>query len=238
MHMKTRMSLIILLLTTGFSIISAQQTDKYVFTVSTDKKLDPSIRSNESNDLIDLSNINGSPYENDEFLPGKAVSKNLNNSKTFLLRYNIYNDVLEIKDDKNLIGLIKSANIYATIKGTEYHYEDFIADNNMAKKGYFILLSKGENVSLFLRKTKQYKEPIQAKTSFHKNEPAAFIDSESFYFKKDNVMSSLSQNKKKILQQFPEKEDELNSYLKKEKINLKSEKDLIQLFSYLDSVLK
>lgn len=236
--MKTKMSLIILLLTICFSAVSAQQTDEFPFTVSTAKKLDPAIRSKNSNNIIDLSDINGSPYEKDAFSPGKAVTKNINNSKAFLLRYNIYNDVIEIQDEKNLIGLIKSTNIYAIINGVEYHCEEFIAENNKTKKGYFILLSKGENISLFLRKTKDYKEPVQAKTSFHKNEPAAFIDSESYYFKKSNEMTSLSQNKKKILQQFPEQEDELNSYLKKEKINLKSEKDLIKLFSYLDSVLK
>lgn len=236
--MKTKMSLIILLLTICFSAVSAQQTDEFPFTVSTAKKLDPAIRSKNSNNIIDLSDINGSPYEKDAFSPGKAVTKNINNSKAFLLRYNIYNDVIEIQDEKNLIGLIKSTNIYAIINGVEYHCEEFKAENNKTKKGYFILLSKGENISLFLRKTKDYKEPVQAKTSFHKNEPAAFIDSESYYFKKGNEMTSLSQNKKKILQQFPEQEDELNSYLKKEKINLKSEKDLIKLFSYLDSVLK
>ena len=111
---------------TGLSIISARQSDDLVFTIASANNLDRNIGSNSLNGNVDLSDIEGSPYENDAFLVGKAVSKKMNNSTTCLLRYNIYNDIIEIKEHNATLGLIKSLHIYAVINDIEYHYEDFI----------------------------------------------------------------------------------------------------------------
>lgn len=223
---------------TGLSIISARQSDDLVFTIASANNLDRNIGSNSSNGNVDLSDVEGSPYENETFLVGKAVSKKLNNSKTCLMRYNAYNDVIEIKDDNSALGLIKSLHIYAVINDIEYHYEDFIDENNKAKEGYFILLSKGATINLYLRKTKTFNKTVKAESTYYKDKPAKFVDSQSYYFKKHNVLIPFPYKKKALFQLFPEYEDELNRYIKDEKINPKSEEDIKKLFFYLDAVLK
>ena len=171
---------------TGLSIISARQSDDLVFTIASANNLDRNIGSNSLNGNVDLSDIEGSPYENDAFLVGKAVSKKMNNSTTCLLRYNIYNDIIEIKEHNATLGLIKSLHIYAVINDIEYHYEDFIDKNNKAKEGYFILLSKGASINLYLRKTKTFNKTEKAESTYYKDKPAKFVDSQAYYFKKHN----------------------------------------------------
>jgi hypothetical protein len=236
--MKIKMYLSVLFLATSISIVSAQQVDNVFLTVALAKNLDNTIGLSDSNGNLYFSNINGSPYEQDTFAQGKAVSKKLNNSMVCFLRYNIYNDIIEIKDDNSAVGLIKSLHIYAIISGTEYHYEDFIDVNKKSSEGYFILLSKGSIITLYLRKTKTFKEAVKAESSYYKDEKATFIDSQSYYFKKHSVLIPLSHKKKELLQLFPKNEKDLNHYFKKHKVDAKSEEDMVKLFSYLDSILK
>lgn len=222
---------------TAKSQYSGIQSDSN-FTESIVSNFENAMRLTGATEDAKLSNVKGSPYENDSFILGKAANKKIDNSKPYYLRYNVYNDVIEIQDSENIIGLIKSLNIYAKISNKEYHYEIYSIDNAKTEEGYFILLSKGVNSNLYLRKTKEFKDKVKAKDSFHKDTPAAFIDSESYYIKKDRVLFPVSKNKKEFLFQFSEIKDELKKYMKAEKINLKSEKDLIKLFKYLDPLLK
>ncbi len=199
------------------------------------------IRINDVNKTVDLSTIKGSPYENEKFQLGKA-SNLLNDKPTaYYLRYNIYNDIIELKaslNEQDIRGLIKSLNIYVIISNREYHFEIYSDDNKSTKKGYFILLSKGKNSSLYLKKIVTFIDKKPAKDSFHKDIPASFKESEKYYIKKQRVLVPLSTNKKELLNQLSDQGNELKSYIKSEKINLKDEQDLIKLFNYYDSLLK
>ena len=191
--------------------------------------------------VIDLSTVKGSPYENEIFKAGSIINELEKIPQTYLIRYNVYNDVIELREDKSsskISGLIKSSSIYAIISNKEYHYEEFVDENSENNNGYFILLKKGNNSNLFLRKTKKFKEKVEAKDSYHKETPASFIDLKSYYIKIDKTLLPVSTKKKEFLLQFPEKENELKKYMKAEKINLKSEKDVVKLFTYYDSLLK
>ena len=193
------------------------------------------------NKIVDLSTIKGSPYEEERFQLGKASNKLNDKPAPYYLRYNIYNDVIEMKgslNDGEIKGLIKSLNIYAKILNKEYHFEIYSDDNKKTKKGYFILLAEANNSSLYLKKIKVFKDKQEAKDSFHKDIPATFKDSEKYYYKKDRVLLPLSTKKKDLLKRLSDKENELKIYIKSKKIDLKKEEDLIKLFNYYDSLLK
>ena len=238
--MKVKLFLSVTFIVISYYSVNAQysgaQSDGH-FTESIVSNFENAMRLTGADEDAKLSNVMGSPYENDSFLIGKAANKKIDNSKPYYLRYNIYNDVIEIQDSENIIGLIKSLNIYAIISNREYHYEIYSNDNAKTDEGYFILLSKGINSNLYLRKIKKFKDKVKAKDSYHKDTPAAFVDSESFYIKKDRVLFPVSKKKKDFLLQFPEKENELKKYMKAEKINLKSQNDVVKLFKYYDSIL-
>lgn len=231
--MKSRFLFTLLFLIFSISYSSAQFAEE----TKTISQLLNSIRKNDSNDVVELSKIKGSPYENDAFILGKAANKKTNDSKPYYLRYNIYNDIIEVKEENSTIGLIQSLNIYAVINNREYHYEIYSDDNEKTDEGYFISLYKSEKVNVYKRKIKEFIEEQPAKDSFRQATPPSFKDSEQFYFKKGRVLILISTKKKEFIKNFPEHKNEITSYIKSEKINLKSEKDLIQLFKYYESLL-
>jgi len=197
--------------------------------VVTNQKLD---------DSIDTSEIEGSPYENETFVFGKAISEKMNISSPYLMRYNIYNDVIEVKNEDQLNELLRSFDLYVIISNKEYHYAEYSDESDMIKKGYFILLYGGANIELFSRKTQKYKGSVPTKNSFQPKQPATFVDYKSFYMKKEDGFLAIPTKKKELISQFPGIETDLKKFMKDNKISLSSEDDIIELFAYIDSQLK
>jgi len=197
--------------------------------VLTYKKLD---------DSINVSETEGSPYENETFVIGKAISEKMNISSAYLMRYNIYNDVIEVKDKDQLNALLRSFDLYVILSNREYHYAEYLDESNTIKKGYFILLYGGSNIEVFSRKTQKYKEAVPTKNSFQAKQPAEFVDYEAFYMKQEGALLEIPTNKKEFLSEFTSIEADLKKFMKANKISLKSENDVIELFAYIDSQLK
>lgn len=197
------------------------------------------ILQNNAKAKIDLSSVEGSPYEQESFVLGKAAEKLTNNSMNCYLRYNVYNDEIQMKiklDDEKIVGLIKSLNHYAVINNKEYHYLSYTDNNKNINEGYFILVSNEIKNSLYLKRIKKFKVGQPAKDSFRKAIPSAFKNFERYYYKKGRVLFQLPTKKKEILLHFSDKKEDLKKFMKAEKIDLKDEKDLIKLFKYYDSL--
>ena len=188
---------------------------------------------------IDLSSVVGSPYEQETFVFGKATEKLTNNSMNYYLRYNVYNDEIQMKinlDDDKIVGLIKSLNHYAVINNKEYHYMSYSDNDKSINEGYFILVSNDFENSLYLKKIVKFKLGQPEKDSFRKAIPSAFKNFERYYYQKERVLFQLPTKKKDFLLHFSDKKEDLKKFMKAEKINLKDEKDLIKLFKYYDSL--
>jgi len=197
------------------------------------------ILENSAKAKIDLSSVEGSPYEQETFVMGKAAEKLTNNSINYYLRYNIYNDEIQMKiklDDEKIVGLIKSLNHYAVINNREYHYMSYSENDKSINEGYFILVSNDIKNSLYLKKIVKFKVGQPAKDSFRKAIPSAFKNFERYYYQKGRVLFQVPTKKKEILLHFSDKKEDLKKFMKAEKINLKNEKDLIKLFKYYDSL--
>lgn len=240
--MKTKILLCLSLLfhLGGMTYAQAQhlEVNDVVLNVASTKILSNTIRLNESRNTVDLKSIKGSPYENEEFLMGRAMSDKLNISNPYFMRYNIYNDIIEIKDKEQSVEMTKSSDVYALINNREYHYESYPDESGKLDKGYFILLYEGEKVQLYVRKTQRYKDVVKAKTSYHQDVPAAFVDSKDYSYKKGGQMEFLSRNKKELTRQFPSLEGKLKNYIKTNKIDVNDDTDMIKLFTYIDQELK
>jgi len=196
---------------------------------------------NTGSNNIDLSKVKGSPYENNNFQSGKAIDLNSKRTEVFYIRYNIYNDVIELKtnlSDKAGNGLIKSEKVYVIINNKKYYYKKYLENNSNTKEGYFILLKKGNHSSLYLKKIKKFKDKVIPQNSIEKEKPAEFIDDHAYYLQKGDILVKVLSRKKKFLEQHPDISKKLGKYMKSEKINLKSEKDIIKLFNYMDTLLK
>jgi len=188
-----------------------------------------------SNNNIDLKTVNGTPYETEDFVLGTAHEKISDNTKNFFMRYNVYNDAIEIKKnklDRVAINLIRSENIVATLNDKKYHYRSYLNRNNENKSGYFILISQRGDHSLYLKKSKKFVPKKISKEAYIKDTPASFKDDNHYYFEINGSLRIIPRKKKAFLKEFSEDKVALSAFLKKEKIDLKKQEDLIRLLNF------
>ncbi|TRZ42024.1 hypothetical protein [Robertkochia solimangrovi] len=178
--------------------------------------------------------VDGTPYlNNGEFVKGEII-QNGKHIKNQDLRYNAYQDRMEIMVSKDEVyEASKDEDIqfvlqYQLLKQVKYSKDDSV------RNGYMFCLSCGDEVSLFKKISKVYLPAEQAQTGYHKDKPARFKDQEQLYLKipEYDYAIPLESSQKKILSQFEGAEDKLKAYVKSEKLKLRKEEDLIQLIDY------
>lgn len=188
--------------------------------------------------VINFDNIKGSPYEINAFSFGHVTDEISNKSVNLYLRYNIYNDEIELKPDfnsKKILGLLKEHDISCKIRDKYYYYAAFIDEKNNIKKGYLIQVYKGENYSLFKRLKSTFTPKKASKNSYVQAKKAKFKKSISYYIKKGDIISFLPNKKKTMLNKFKSEKINFKNYISKKRPNLKDEKDIIDLVKFLDA---
>jgi hypothetical protein len=194
-------------------------------------RLDESLYVNEAN-------VSGSKYFNNSFLLGKVFVNNNASKELFAVRYNAYFDLIEVKKENTIEALIKAINISCYIAGKLYVYLKYLPNkSDTGKLGYLKVIHVGEKITLLKQELVKYKEAKPAKTSLTSSIPAKFIKYENYFYLTKNKDIALALTKKSIIEAFNiTNKSELKSFLKKEKIDIKKESDLIKLFSYYDTL--
>lgn len=197
------------------------------------------VNNNNKNNSIknDLSEIQGSPYEKEEFLQGTAFNKLTKNSGEFYMRYNVFNDVIETKEsrlNKKAFDLIKSEDIYVKIGDSRYHYKTYKDENSDIKEGYFILISSRGNNRLYLKKSKKFNPKKETTDPYGSGSKASFKDYTKYYIELEGKLILIPEKRKLFLKEFSNNK-ELANFLKTEKINLKKKDDLVRLLNYFSA---
>ena len=236
--MKKSLLIFSLLSIISFSEINAQngvmQTRKNVVL------FDHVNRNNLMLDYVDV--YEGTPYNNPNFLIGNIFIKNELTAPNISLRYNIYADEIEVKEDPNddeadSKALTKSPDIHVTILNDKFVY--IAKTEGLPTGGYFLEMQKGKNVMLYKKLIKKYYPEKKAKTSFERDIPASFKDKPIYYIMtKDGKMNELPSSKSKIIKMLSGFEKGIKSYIKTNKINVAEEKGLIKAFKYCDSNMR
>lgn len=188
------------------------------------------------NRVTDISDIDGSPYINEIF--AQALITPIN--KVFMVRYDAVSDHMEVSKDGNEILIIdKKVKDYSILFVNEDKKYVILSDNN--QMGYFIEIKKLDNVSLYKKEEKTYHEKEAANSSYQKAKPAYFSNLKILYYLKlsedNSELLELSSSKSSLFKLFPKHKNDLKTYIKKEKINLKEEKDIIKITEYINQLL-
>ena len=142
--------------------------------------------------IMDLSKISGSPYSIETFVLAKVEQENKKANANLLLRYNGYNDEIEIGEsttqETSEEALLKDKNLRATFNNKTYQYITFASKKGEISDGYLILLFKGENYQLYRQDKKKLTEGRLANTPLEKDIPPRFKDVQSFYLKEGNSL--------------------------------------------------
>ena len=228
-----------LLIFSILSIISFSELNAQAGKMQTSKNVvmfEHITRNNLTLDYVDV--YEGTPYNNPNFLIGDIYIKNELTAPKISLRYNIYADEIEVKensndDESNLNALTKSPDIHVTILNDKFVY--LIQTEGLDTGGYFLELQKGKNVMLYKKFIKKYYPEKKAKTSFERDIPASFKDKPIYYImSKDRKMTKIPSSKNKIIKTLGEINNDIKSYIKSNKIDITSEKGLIRAFRYCD----
>lgn len=179
-------------------------------------------------------NVQGSPYANEEFVIGK-VFVNDDQPYTGLLRYNAYQDGIEMQTEKGIITLLKRDYLKAQISGKLYLIENYKA-NGAIRKTYFVELNQG-NARLLFKQRKKFIEERLATSSYSKDQPAKFEDQTSYYIiTEGNAATEVRLKGKEIVGALPDHKKELNAFIKSNKLKLKTEEEVIQVLNYYNSL--
>jgi len=177
----------------------------------------------------------GSIYINEDFLPAK-----LSDSKdNYLIRYNAYQDEMEVQKNGNIHHLSKNLNYSINFEGINKTYKVFnYSKKNETVSGFFVVLYKGEKLSLLLKEEIKFYEEVKAKTGYDKYIPPTLKrENDEFYIGyKNNSAKELPRKKKEILNLFASKSDEIESFVKENKLGFKNEGDLTKIFIYYNTL--
>jgi len=181
--------------------------------------------------------FSGSPYMNDEFSSGEIYYNNQWHFTDIPVRYNIFNDEIEYKkEDKNTIYALKPDTLFnMIIISADTLIVDFYEKNKEIKSGFFKLLNDGE-VSLLVKMEVEFIE-AQAETTHEMAMPAKFHKKmDQYYVRKQGQVPQMVKNLKKLIESLENHHEELNAYIKQEKLSGRKEKDLKQLIHYYNTL--
>ena len=150
------------------------------------------------------------------------------------LRYNIYKDEMEFKNNGKLLFLKKEKDRVITFQYTKERFEVYNYDGKLT----YFQVHNDEKAKLLSRKFIEYTEAKAAENSYQKSRPADFRKKEDiFYLKSGNDITELSSKKSKFFDAFNDKSNEIKSYVKKNKLDIDEETDLKKIVLFYNSII-
>lgn len=196
---------------------------------------------------VKFSEIKGSPYLNDTFEAGQYYL-NDESQGNFYLRYNVYNDQIEILTDASPQNLEREDPVYDAFLKTDnskvilngktiksYYYND---ENGNTTNSYFVEVNETDKYVLLVRKRCVLTPAEKAATPNQADRAARFTIYDDYYMldKSEQYPQKIELKTRKFLNAFPKQANALKAYMKQEDINLKEEKDLVKLTNYMSTL--
>jgi len=180
---------------------------------------------------VDYKYVQGSCYFNELFIDGRMI---LNTGQTFEgpIRYDIYADQIEFKNQANEIFTVQNPGIIRTVYLDSVKFNYFEPGDFENVKGFYEILVLG-NYSLYRKYQILLKNPDAAGPGLYTS-AAMFIPQDSKYYIMDPDDNFREINNKKDLLIAGRNTGELEKFIKDNKIKVKEEKDLIRVTGFLN----
>ncbi|MBN1987496.1 MAG: hypothetical protein JW761_14390 [Prolixibacteraceae bacterium] len=186
-------------------------------------------------ETLSESEIEGSPYLENEFIKGTLFTTSNTQYVDVPLRYNIYNDDLEF-DTGNGVQALTTPEIIDKVEFGKYTM--VYLPYSMAKKirrGFFILAEEG-NASLLIKPEIEFKKATEP-GAYKEAEPAKFErKTDSYYIRVGTSEAKLISGKKDMMEVFPDNHEKMEAFIKKNNTKHRKAEDLKQLVQYYNSL--
>ena len=184
----------------------------------------------------------GSPYSTENFVKSKVYYGD-ELQGDFFVRYNALNSIVEIKNtnlpDEEAKQLYADKNVTVKYLNKELRFTTYINKKGETKNGYLSLIHAGKKFKLFHRLAVKYSEGKAAANSMVADIPSRFAHFEEYFYQIQGVdrIDYLKSNKSALLKLVDkESKEKVKSFFKETNVNLDNEEDLINLFSYLNTL--
>lgn len=231
--MKTKIMLFIVLALTS-SIVYAQGI--YELKQAMDFYGINKLATGEWKDVLTQSDIEGSPYLDDNFINGTVYTVQKDKYVNVPMRYNIFNDEVEFKNSEGQVQAIATPEIIEKIEINNHQlfYIPYISSKKI-KHGFFELVEEG-NASLFTKQKIIFKDAETA-GAYKKAAPAQFINNgDEYYIQVGKDAALLVTNKKDLINIFPDHIDKVKAFVKKHKTKTNKVDSLAELVKYYNSL--
>ncbi|EDP97156.1 hypothetical protein U8527_02375 [Kordia algicida OT-1] len=181
-----------------------------------------------------VAEASGSSYYDEEFRKATISGSDY----IFNVRYNAFLDEMEITHENEIVYLNKKYdNRLITLAETNMTYKVLREqdENKKITSGYFIALQTNESVALYRKDRKKY---VRSTRPLSK-EKAKFQNARRYFYVEINnsgMAIKLPNNKKELAALFPDKEAEILTFIKQERLKLRKEEDLKMLVTYINSI--
>jgi len=177
--------------------------------------------------------ILGSPYLYEKFVDGKVYFKERDKQLNSILNYNAFSDEIDFRIDEKIYSFKNPEDVLKIVTDEGVLVFNTYVNNNSVKKGFLIELVDNK-ISLYKKEKIVYVHPKEARNAYEKDKPGRYNRIKpQFYISVNDNTAFVVKNKKSLLKEF-RKRLEISDFLKKEKVNLKSEEDIIRLVKYIN----
>ena len=177
--------------------------------------------------------IAGSPYTDDKYKDG-MIYYGTDKNQAAPIRYNAYQDLIEYQQNGKALVLDANPGIKKVIVGGETFVP--LPNSDSKKLRYFAVLDSGK-ITLYSKKNIVFQPFKRGGKLDGSDQPAEFQKKpDTYYYQLGDGELKEIDNIKSLIAGLPDKQDELNQFVKKEKISAKKEKDLLQFVKYYNSL--
>ncbi len=180
------------------------------------------------------SDIEGTPFLDDNFVQGEVY---VGAKRTVVpVRYNIFQDWIEYQQAGQTLVLEPNKTIEKVRIGDQTLVAEKFEFKGKLKYGYLSLIDTGKVVLLSKKIVRYF--PVQKGKAFDGRDlPAKYVKGVDVFFYRigDGPLQEID-NLKSLIASLPDKQEEMKQYVKKEKISVKKEQELIQLMRYYSTL--
>jgi len=185
--------------------------------------------------------IRGSAYLYPEWSAGTLTDKNGKAYANLQLKYDTYSDRIELNQDGQVLEINSVAYPQFTLSVVQPGSNSVVKHSfstgynvpGFSVNSYFDVLKEGGITVLKKFKTSFVEENV---SSYGTAEQKKSFQTKALYFivnEKKNVKET-KLNRRSVLEVFPEKAQQIEDFLKKEKLKLKTENDLVKVIDFLE----
>lgn len=178
--------------------------------------------------------IQGSPFIKPDFSKGDIFT-NYGTYKQVEMKFDIYEGTFLVNFDNKTFYLDQLVTIKKIeLEGTEFFIKNYKV-NGKERQSFMIRLDSGQ-VSLYAKKNVSLRPEEPPKALESASHPARFIGlADSYFLQMGSGNLLLIESIKDFYEIFPEKAEPLKTFVKKEKLGIKKEKELIQIIQFCNS---